>query len=129
MKAWKSLYEVNEVMELLGISRREHLRAPLMGTVAVTRSNEDPRGFVAKAASVSVAGIGLSEAFDLRRGDEISILIKSNDIPGNLHIRGEVAYATDEGQAGIRFLTIHPEMHALIHDYVKRFNVEELKAA
>ncbi len=42
MKKWQTLFELHDVMELLGISRREHDRAPLMGTVAITRSNEDP---------------------------------------------------------------------------------------
>jgi hypothetical protein len=126
MPKWKSLFELHDVMELLGISRREHERAPLMGTVAVTRSNEDPRGFVAKAASISVAGLGLSAAQDLRRGDEVALLIKSSGIPGNLHLRGEVVYVTDAGHAGIRFLKVHPESHTLIHDYVKRFAVEDM---
>lgn len=125
MQKWKTLFELHDIMEQLGISRREHDRAPLMGTVAITRSNEDPKGFVAKAASISVGGIGVSSAHDLRRGDEVALLIRSNDIPSNLHVRGEVVYVTDAGHAGIRFNKVLPETHSLIHDYVKRFITDE----
>jgi hypothetical protein len=125
MKKWQTLFELHEVMELLGISRREHDRAPLMGTVAISRSNEAPKGIVAKAASISVGGIGVSNANDLRRGDEVALLIRTSDIPGNLHLRGEVVYVTESGHAGIRFGKVHPETHSLIHDYIKRFITDQ----
>lgn len=125
MPNWKSLFEMHDVMELLGISRREHDRAPLMGSVAINRANDEPRAFVVKAASISVAGIGLSSAKELRRGDEIALLIKNSGIPGSLHLRGEVAYVTPAGHAGVRFVQVHPETHALIHDYVKRFSTSD----
>ncbi len=123
MQKWVSLFELHDVMELLGISRREHERAPLMGSVAVTRSNEDPRGFVVRAASISVAGMGLSGSHDLRRGDEVALLIKSPDLPGNIHVRGEIAYTTEQGYAGVRFAKTSAETQAIILDYVKRFKV------
>jgi hypothetical protein len=121
MEKWMSLFEVHDVMELLGISRREFERAPLMGTVAITRGNEDPKGFVVKAGSISVAGMGVANAHDLRRGDDIALLIKSKDLPNVLHVRGEVVYVTESGYAGVRFFKVHPESHSIIHDYVKRF--------
>jgi len=92
-----------------------------MGSVAVSRGNEDPKGFVIKAASISVAGLGLGGAHALRRGDEISLLIRSGDLPSNIHARGEVVYVTDAGYAGVRFTLINSENQSLIHDYVKRF--------
>jgi Tfp pilus assembly protein PilZ len=121
MKKWCGFFEMHDVMEMLGFSRRENDRAPLMGTVAVSRGNEDPKGFVIKAASISVAGLGLAGAHALRRGDEISLLIRSGDLPSNIHARGEVAYVTDSGYAGVRFTLINSENQSLIHDYVKRF--------
>jgi hypothetical protein len=133
MEKWMNLFEVHDVMEMLGISRREFERAPLMGTVAVTRGNEDPKGFVVKAGSLSVAGMGVSNAHELRRGDDIALLIKSKDLASVIHVRGEVVYVTDAGYAGIRFMKVHPETHSLIHDYVKRFtettNASKAKAS
>ncbi len=122
MEKWTSIFELSEVMEQMGLSRRENERAPLMGTVAVTRSNEDPKGYVLRAASISVGGVGLAGDHDLRIGDTLSLLIKSADIQGNVHVRGEVAYVTSNGYVGVRFERVHPETQSLIYDYVKRFN-------
>lgn len=95
-----------------------------MGTVAVTRSNDDPQGFMLRAASISVAGMGVTGRHDLRAGDTISLLIKSGEIPANLHLRGEIAYVTSNGYAGIRFDKVHAETQSMILDYVKRFNAD-----
>lgn len=122
MPKWKTVFETPEILEQLGMSRREVERAPLMGTVAITRPNEDPKGFVVKAASISIGGVGVSDAKNLLRGDEVAVLIKSKEIPGNLHLHGEVVYVTANGDAGIRFQRVHPEMLGLIHDYIKRFH-------
>jgi hypothetical protein len=124
MEKWTSLFELAEVMELLGLSRRENERAPLMGTVAVSRSNDDPQGFVLRAASISAAGMGVQGRHDLRAGDSISLVVKSAEISSTLTIRGEIAYVTANGYAGIRFEKVQPDAHALIIDYVKRFNSE-----
>jgi len=125
MEKWTSLFELAEVMELLGLSRRENERAPLMGTVAVSRSNDDPQGFVLRAASISVAGMGVQGRHDLRAGDSISVVVKSAEIPSTLSLRGEIAYVTANGYAGIRFEKVQPEAHSMIIDYVKRFNADD----
>ena len=121
MAAWVSLFEVQEVMEQLGISRREHERAPIMGTVAVTRSNDAPKGFVLKLSSLSLGGIGASGSHDLRRGDDVALLLKSGDLPTNVHLRGEIVYVTSAGYVGIRFQRVSAEAQGIILDYVKRF--------
>ncbi len=121
MEKWTSLFELSEVMELLGLSRRENERAPLMGSVNVSRSNDSPQGFTLRAASISVAGMGVTGRHDLRAGDSISIQVKSGEIPSVIQVRGEIAYVTSNGYAGIRFGSVPAEMNSLIIDYVKRF--------
>jgi hypothetical protein len=124
MENWKSVFDLGEVMESLGISRRKNERAPLMGTVAVTRSNDDPRSYLLRTASISVGGMGLTGDHDLRRGDQVMAVIKSAGLPANLHLHGEVSYIMDRGYAGMRFTNVHPETLSIILDYVKRFNTE-----
>ncbi len=123
MKKWMSIFEMHDVMELIGISRRETDRAPLMGSVALSRSNDDPKSFMLRAASISINGLGLSGAHDLRRGDEVAMLVKSTELASHLHVRGTVIYVTEAGYAGIRFTTANSETQSLIFDYVKRFNM------
>jgi hypothetical protein len=132
MSNWVNLFELGDIMELLGISRRENERAPLMGVVAVTRSNDDPRGFVLKATSLSLGGMGMTGKHDLRRGDQVALLVKSPELPGPIHLRGEVAYVTDTNFVGVRFVKVHPETQSLILDYIKVFNgpaAEDIKGA
>lgn len=124
MKNWAKVFELYDVMEEVGLSRRVHERAPLMGSVAITRSNSDPKGYVLKTASVSIAGLGAVGEHDLHRGDEVSVLIKSANLPGSMHLRGEVAYVQANGYVGIRFIKAQPEAQSIILDYVKRFNQE-----
>lgn len=131
MKKWQRVFELHDVLEILGISRRETDRAPLMGSVAIKRSNDDPRGFVVRAASISVTGMGLAEAGDLRRGDQLSLLIKSHDLPEAIHVHGEVVYVTPTGYAGVRFHKAPSEVVSMLYDYIKRFmtHTSEKKSA
>jgi hypothetical protein len=122
MDNWTSLFALHDVMDLIGLTRREGLRAPLMGSVAVSRSNDHPKGFVLKAASISLGGIGISGTHDLRRGDEVSLMVKSHDFPKNIHLRGEVAYVSKTGFCGVRFVHLPAETHSLIFDFIKKFN-------
>jgi hypothetical protein len=122
MPKWTSLFGLHDIVEMIGLTRRESLRAPLMGSVAVNRSSDSPRGYVLKAASISPGGIGVSGSHDLRKGDEVSLLIKSPDFPKTIHLRGEVAYVTKTGFCGIRFLQVPAETHSIISDFTKSFN-------
>jgi hypothetical protein len=122
MPKWTSLFALHDIVEMVGLTRRESQRAPLMGSVAVNRSSDDPRGYVLKAASISVGGIGVSGSHDLRKGDEVSLLIKSPDLPKTIHLRGEVAYVTRNGFCGIRFLQVPAETHSILFDFTRKFN-------
>lgn len=125
MSKWTSIFELREIMELIGLSRRENQRAPLMGQVAVNRSSQDPKGFVMQAASISIGGIGLTGPSDLKRGDQVSLLVKSNELAGSLHLKGEVVYIKSDGYVGVRFHKVHPETQSLIYDYVKQFSTDK----
>lgn len=124
MKTWTKIYEVHDIMEPLGISRRVNTRAPLTGTVVVTRARDETKSFMLRAASVSVAGIGVNGTHDLCKDDRILLVIKSPDLPGSIHLSGEVAYVNTQGYAGVRFETVPAEIQTLLYDYVKRFNPE-----
>jgi hypothetical protein len=126
MEKWTSIFDMREVMEEVGISRRLNERAPLMGSVAVSRSNIDPRSYVMKAASISMAGMRVTGEHDLRRGDHVTIVIKSASLPASLHLSGEVAYVTSQGYVGVRFVKAQPEAQTIIVDYVKRFIQDEV---
>ncbi len=122
MPAWADIFELHDVMDLIGLSRRESERAPLMGTVTVSRSNDDPRSFTLRAGSISTGGLGMSGSHDLRRGDRISLVVKSSELAAPLHVNAEVLYVTSKNFVGVKFLHLQAEMLSFIMDYVRRFS-------
>lgn len=121
MDEWLPIYEIPYVMDLLGISRRSNERAPLMSSVVVSRPSVGLGPVAVNASSISVGGMGLSGAHDLRRGDQCQMFVKCGEFPSGLHVHGEVVYVTVAGYAGIKFSHAHPEAQSLIYDYVRKF--------
>lgn len=122
MKQWAALFDCPDIVESLGLSRRENLRAPLMGQAVVSRSNDDPRAFMLKTGSVSTAGISLSGHHDLRLGDSVSIAIKSPQFSATVYLRGKVSYVTRAGFAGVIFDAMNGETEMMLTEHVKLFS-------
>ncbi len=122
MNKWTNLFELHDVMDQLGMSRRETERAPLMGSVAINRLSEGARPTIARAASISVAGMGVNDAHGITKGDEVQILIRSPEFPQPIRLAATIVYITPSGYAGMKFSNVHAETHSLIMDYVKKFN-------
>lgn len=121
MPKWTSLFEMSDVVDQLGMSRREHDRAPLMGTVAITAIGGVATTTITRAASISAGGMGISDAQGLTRGDEVQIVIKSPEFTNPIRVLAEVVYVTSQGHAGLRFQHLHSETQSIIFDYVKKF--------
>ena len=134
MPAWSNIFDLPEVMETVGISRRETERAPLMGSVAVSRSNDDPQNYNLRAASISIGGMGMTGHHDLRRGDTVSLVVKSQELGEVIHVPGEVIYVTSNNYVGVKFTAMPAEAASFVIDYVKKFTdfenaLEEKSAA
>jgi hypothetical protein len=119
----KPVFEMHDVMELMGIDRREFERTPLRGEVRCTRTKRSPRTFNLKAAGLSIGGIGVTGDHDFERGDELTLHVSSPDMGGKIQVQGEVVYVTNTGFAGIRFQKVTAEAGIFIHDYVKQFDI------
>lgn len=128
MNKWTNLFELHDIMDQLGLSRREHERAPLMGSVALTRAGDTPQTIMGKAAAISIAGMGVNGAHSLQKGDDIQLVVKSHEFAKALHLQGKVMYITPAGYCGIKFNTVHPETQSLIFDYVKKFNTPAVES-
>ncbi|MBN8539692.1 MAG: DUF4339 domain-containing protein [Deltaproteobacteria bacterium] len=126
---WLPLFEVPEVMDLVGISRRENPRAPLLGQVALTAVGSSMAAQVLQALTVSIGGFGVKNAGALNRGDKVQISIKSREFPSTVHALGEIIYVSRTGDAGVKFLDITAENKAIITEHIRRFHDEEPIAA
>jgi hypothetical protein len=115
---WKEVFQVQKVMEELGISRRTHPRVPIMGTLKCESSS----GLItAKMISISQGGIGANSATGLQIGEKFNATISSPNLFIPINCMMEVVYVGADGYAGLRFLSVQSEAKSAIIDYVKKF--------
>lgn len=126
---WLTLFEMPEVMELVGISRRTHPRAPLLATALLTPNEEAVSPQLLQVKTISVGGFSVKNGGYFNRGDKVQISIRSEQLEKSLHATGEILYVSQRGEAGIRFANLTPGDTKIIEQYIKRFNLEEADAA
>lgn len=120
-KKTKPVYEVQDIIEIIGADRRESERVPITGDISLLRKNRAPHWLNLKAAEISLGGIGIDGAHDLQNGDHFTASLRSEDLPDELQFDGEVVYVSPKGMAGIRFVNLSLEATAAIHDYSQKF--------
>ena len=130
---WMPIYHSYPFMEALNLSRRSHLRAPLMGLAKVIHK-ESRFSYIVKTATIGQGGLGVyGLGANFQPGDQVSLKIESIDLcPNPLNLNGIIAYNTAQGFVGIRFDELHAEPASIIVNYVRRFREveeEELKEA
>jgi hypothetical protein len=115
---WKEVYQVQKVMEELGISRRSHPRVPIMGTL---KTDATAGAINAKMISISEGGIGVNNAKGLTIGEKFNAILSSPNLFMPINANIEVVYVGADGYAGLRFLMLPSEARSAIVDYVKKF--------
>jgi hypothetical protein len=75
-----------------------------------------------RVINISQSGIGFTDNFDLRIGDEVEGQISSPHFFQPLNIKAEVVYAGQDGYIGLKFTQIPDEALASIIDYVKKYS-------
>lgn len=115
---WKDIYQIHKIMDELGVSRRQHPRVPIMGTLNCEGATGQ---FSARVLSVSEGGLGITDAPRVRIGEKFKTLLKSPNLYTPIHSTVEVVYVGVDGYAGLKFVSIHPESKSAIIEYVKKF--------
>lgn len=118
-KEWKEVYAYPDIVEKLGLSRRKHPRVPILAQFT-GRSNRHET-FLARIITVSEGGVGLTEVYDLKIGDEVEGQITSPHFFQPINIRADVVYSGLDGYIGLNFNQINEESQAAIIEYVKKF--------
>ncbi|MFN7826232.1 MAG: PilZ domain-containing protein [Pseudobdellovibrionaceae bacterium] len=119
---WKDIYQIHKLMDELGVSRRQHPRVPIMGTVVMEGASSSNQS---RALSISEGGLGVTDAPQVRIGEKFKIILKSSNLFNPLHATAEVVYVGTDGYAGLKFIGLHSESKSAIIEYVKKFT--ELK--
>lgn len=118
---WASIYQHRDIADSLGISRRKHARAPLVGQISVELEGLNKIG---QASTVSAGGVGLKGVVGLNPGDIVNLIIRSPLLVTAIHCKAEVRHVHGE-MTGFEFVGLPSEYHATIVDYVTQFQKDK----
>lgn len=115
---WKDIYQIHKIMDELGVSRRQHPRVPIMGTVMCEGATGN---FQARALSISEGGMGITEAAQVKIGEKFKLSLKSPNLYTPIHATADVVYVGGDGYAGLRFVGLQSESKSAVIEYIKKF--------
>ncbi len=124
-KEWKEVYAFPDIVEKLGISRRKQQRVPILAQFN-GRSNKS-KNVSYRVITVSEGGIGFTENYDLKIGDEVEGQITSPHFFQPISVKADVIYAGLDGYIGLKFSQITDETKAAVIEYIKKFGKQTPK--
>lgn len=115
---WKDIYQIHKIMDELGVSRRQHPRVPIMGSLTCEGATGN---ITARVLSISEGGLGITDAPQVKIGEKFKTILKSPNLYTPIHSTAEVVYVGSDSYAGMKFISLHPESKSAIIEYVKKF--------
>jgi hypothetical protein len=117
---WISVFAFPLVADELGITRRQMIRVPILGFLNGQRV-DDHSAVKAKVVTISQGGCGITEGVGITSGTSMKGIIKSPNLPGDVHFSADVVYIGKDGYVGMKFTSISPESQSQIIEYVNKF--------
>jgi hypothetical protein len=118
--SWLSIFELPQIVDDLGISRRKHPRAPISGKVFVGENGSPLEG---RLQSISEGGLGARELPPLALGSTHPLTIKSPALFSPVNAIAEVVFIDPELKlVGFKFSSIGHEAKSLILEYISKFD-------
>ena len=124
-KDWKEVYAFPDIVEKLGISRRKQQRVPILAQFN-GKSNKS-KNVSYRVITVSEGGMGFTENYDLKIGDEVEGQITSPHFFQPINVKADVIYAGLDGYIGLKFSQITDETKAAVIEYIKKFGKQTPK--
>ena len=117
MKAWAPVYEFAEIMDEVGINRRQFPRIPLTGTVKIQFEHKT---FEGSAQTLSETGFGALMAMPLEAGQIITFEINSPNLNAPMRGRAEVRYVAEELLTGFKFHLLDATTRSTLVEILKQ---------
>jgi hypothetical protein len=124
-KEWKEVYAFPDIVEKLGISRRKQQRVPILAQFNGRSNNSKNVSY--RVITVSEGGMGFTENYDLKIGDEVEGQITSPHFFQPISVKADVIYAGADGYIGLKFSQITDETKAAVIEYIKKFGKQTPK--
>ena len=115
---WTTVYEVEELIETLNLSRRMHPRAPLMGVAKLTDGDITIK---ARLSTISERGFGIIIEGNIEVGKEYWVEIDSPNLNQKVMLAAQILYSDLEGHVGAVFVGIDAVSRATIIEFVNKF--------
>lgn len=119
-REWKEIYSMPDVVQRLGLTRRENQRVPILAQFTGTLVGANTK-VNSRVITISHGGMGVTDNFELKLGETIQGQLTSPHFFTPLTLTAEVTYAGLDGYVGLKFVNLNDEMQALVMDYIKRF--------
>jgi hypothetical protein len=121
MKSWVDLFEFHDLIDEIGLNKREHPRAVIAGQAVL--KTEDGHTIIAQLKTVSAGGAGVDQIFEsLSIGQTITLEIRSPALGEAITTKAAVQYVTDASFVGLKFSSLSMENKARILQYVRGNN-------
>lgn len=116
MTDWAPVLEFHEIVDALGVNRREFPRADIKGK-AVLRSLGNV--YISPLMNISEGGFGAEPIPGLLAGESVTVELQCDDFKSPLHAKAQVRYSTST-IIGCKFTQINVEMRGMVIQYVRK---------
>lgn len=126
MTNWTPIFEFYDLMNDVGINRRQFPRAEIEGRIILKWDDKTAIGMLEVIGEGGFGGRGFQ---NLAAGQFVSAEIQSTNFREPLHVKAEVRIIDEGGVIGCRFIKISTESRSLIIQYVRQALQPANKAA
>lgn len=123
MERWMNIFEINDLIEHFGITRRKHPRAPIKGELVIKNPDNTDQSFVGHLGSISAGGLGVTGLEKITVGDSISFSVQSPLLAQKINTSARIVYSYIGGYTGLEFKNLTKEFEDLIASYVGQFKI------
>ncbi len=116
MKDWAPVTDFHEIMDALGVNKREAARAKIQGQAVIKSLGNT---YIAPLRTVSEGGFGCDPVPGLFSGEVVTVEFQCGDAKEVVHAKAQVQYVND-GAIGFRFTQLNVESRGIIVQYVKK---------
>ncbi len=129
MKAWADLFEFHDLLDEIGLNRREHPRAAIDGQVILRL--EDGKTIIGQLKTISPGGFGVGNIIEpLSMGQIVNVEVRSPLLGGDpITTRATVQYVTDTAFIGMKFVSVSMENKSRILEYLRHSESAAQRAA
>jgi hypothetical protein len=126
MKEWAPLYEFHDLLNEVGINKRQYPRADLTGKVVIKVNGNS---IIAPLLSISEGGFGAALESGLVAGENLTAELQSAAFREMFHVKAEVRYV-GQGVIGFKFTQVSVEARGAIIQFIKQNQIQfRIKAA